>query len=312
MREKIGVVLVTIVYLTLSLITTSAHSELQDRVDSQGNVNRLDKDGTMYTYGNPNAIRQPVSIENLPYYYNETLNLINKKHKFAGIIMGSEILDLPEKGVGIRVSKWSIGKVLAPIISESELNKHIVVVKHREGDYIIYRNRLYHFELKYPLSFKIFAELAGLEKGTMANVGFVLTDPEKKELPVNIVIFAKHLQENTTIDVFASQWQLKSKYPDIKITPDSSPFGKGSIAQQIEWLEEGKQPFAGEQIFIIKDNIGYYFLLSSPKDKYNESQETFKEFLSNVKIYKMPPLKYIPDDDPEVSAFLKEKTRKKN
>ncbi len=124
-------------------------------VDSQGNRYKIDKDCTMYTYGNPNAIRQPVSIENLPYYYNETLNLIAKKHKFEGIIMGSEILDLPEGSVGIRVSKWSIGKVLTPVISESELNQKVVVVKHIEDNNIIYRNRLYNFELKYPLFFKI-------------------------------------------------------------------------------------------------------------------------------------------------------------
>jgi hypothetical protein len=263
----------------------------------------------MYTYGNPNAIRQPVSIENLPYYYNETLNLIAKKHKFEGIIMGSEILDLPEGIVGIRVSKWSIGKALAPIISESELNKHIVVVKHKEGDYIIYRNRLYNFELKHPLSFKTFAELAGLEKGTMANIGFVLTDPAKKESPINIVIFAKKLEGNTSLDNFMDSW---SKYPSGKYTPSISPFGANSIAHRVEWLEGGKIPFSGEQVFMVKDDIGYCIMLSSPKDKYNESQKTFKEFLSNVKIYKIPSLKYISDDDPEVRAFLKEKTSKKN
>jgi hypothetical protein len=271
----------------------------------------MDKDGTIYTYGDPTAARQPVSIENLPYYYNETSNLIAKKHKFEGIIMGSEILDLPEKSVGIRVSKWSIGKVLAPVIPELELNRHVVVVKHIEDNNVIYRNRLYNFELKYPLFFKTFAELAGLKEGTMANVGFVLTDPTKKELPVNIIVFAKHLKGNTSLDEFALQWPLESKYPDIKFSPISSPFGTDSKGYQIEWLEGEKTPFVGEQIFLIKEGIGYYIMFSSPKDKYNEAYKTFKEFISNIKIDKIPPLKYISDDDPEVKAFLKEKTSDK-
>jgi hypothetical protein len=310
MKEKTIIILIAFFYLTL-LLTTSVCAELQDMVDSQGNKYEIDKDGTMYTYGDPNVIRQPASIENLPYYYNETMNLIAKKYKFEGIIMGSEILDLPEKSVGIRVSKWSIGKVLAPVISESELNQKVVVVKHIEDNSIIYRNRLYDFELKYPLFFKPFAELAGLEEDTMANVGFVLTDPSKKELPINVIMFAKHLKANTSLDEFASQWSLVSKYPDIKFIPISSPFGTDSKGIDVEWLEGGKVPFAGEQIFVIKDGVGYYIMLSSPKDKYDESYKTFKEFLSNIKFAKMPPLKYIPDDDPEVKAFLKKKTSNK-
>lgn len=304
MKQKIAIVLVTFFYLTL-LLTTSVCAELQDMVDSQGNKYKIDKDGTTYTYGNPNATRQPASIDNLPYYYNETLNLIAKKYKFEGIIMGSEILDLPEKSRGIRVSKWSIGKVLAPIITETELNQKVVVVKHREEDSIVYRNRLYNFELRYPLYFKMFTELAGLENGTMANVGFVLTDIAKKEPPINIVIFAKKLESNTSLDKFVEGW---SKYPGGQYTPLTSPFDGNSIAHRVEWLEGGKIPFSGEQVFTMKDGIGYCIMLSSPRGKYNELQKTFKEFLSKVKIYKIPPLKYIPDDDPEVKAFLNEKT----
>ena len=306
MKIKAGIAFAAILYLIL--LPIASYSELQDNVDSQGNIYRVDKNGNMYTYGNPNIMRQPVSIENLPYYYNETLNLINKKHKFAGIIMGSEILDLPEKSIGIRVSKWSIGKVLAPVISESELNQKVVVVKHIEDSNIIYRNRLYNFELKYPVYFRIFAELAGLEEGTMANVGFILTDPAKEEPPVNIVIFAKKLEGNTSLNNFMESWP---KYPSGKYTPLNSPFGGNSIGHKIEWLEGGKVPFAGEQMFVIKDGIGYCIMLSSPKDKYNESQKTFKEFLSNIRIYKMSTLKYISDDDPEVKSFLKEKTSQK-
>lgn len=303
MKNKIPISVICC--LILLTVVSVAHSELKNTVDSQGNKYKIDKDGTIYTYGDPSAIRQPVLLENLPYYYNETLNLIAKKHKFEGIIMGSEILDLPENSAGIRVSKWAVGKALAPVISEAELNRHVVVVKHREGDYIVYRNRLYNFELKYPMSFKPFAELAGLEKGTMANIGFVLTDPAKKESPINIVMFAKKLEGNTSLDKFVDSW---SKYPSGKYTPSISPFGANSIAYIVEWLEVGKIPFSGEQVFVVKDDIGYCIMLSSPKDKYNESQKTFKEFLSNVKIYKMSPLRYIPDDDPEVKAFLKEKT----
>lgn len=291
------------------MAANTTYAELKDTVDSQGNKYKIDKNGTIYTYGDPSAIRQPVSLENLPYYYNETLNLIAKKHKFEGIIMGSEILDLPDDSSGIRVSKWAVGKALAQVISEAELNKHVVVVKHREGNYIIYRNRLYNFEIKYPMSFKPFAELAGLEKGTMANIGFVLSDPAEKEPPINIVIFAKRLEGDTSLDKFVEGW---SKYPNGKYTPSISPFGANSIAHRVEWLEGGKIPFSGEQIFMVKDDIGYCIMLSSPKDKYNESQKTFKEFLSNVKIYKMPPLKYITDNDPEVEAFLKKKTSDKN
>lgn len=308
MKQKI--LIVTIFSMLLLLVSTMAYCELKDMVDSQGNKYKMDKDGTIYTYGDPAAMRQPASVENLPYYFNETLNLIAKKHKFEGIIMGSEILDLPEKSVGIRVSKWSIGKTLAPVISESELNRHVVVVKHRENDYIVYRNRLYNFELKYPLYFKTFAELAGLEEGTMANVGFVLTDPAKQEVPVNIVFFAKQLRGNTSLEEFASQWPLQAKHPEIKFTPISSPLGANSKGQKVEWLEKGKIPFVGEQIFVIEDGIGYYIMLSSPRDDYNASYKIFKEFLSNIKFAKMPPLQYIPDDDPTVKAFLAEKTNK--
>ena len=309
MKARKVITLVIIFCLGLTFLTISAYSEPQDMVDSQGNKYKMDKDGTMYTYGDPNAVRQPVSIENLPYYYNETLNLIAKKHNFEAVIMGSEILDLPETSVGIRVSKWSIGKVLAPIISESKLNEKIVVVKHREGDNIIYRNRLYSFEIKYPLYFKPFAELAGVKENSMANVGFVLTNPDKQEAPVNVALFAKVLKENISLDDFARQWSLDEKYPGLKSSDISTPLGKDSKGYMIEWLENGKMPFAGEQIFKIQDGIGYYIIFSCSKDKYDAFHSAFKEFVSNIKITKLPPLQYISDDDKEVKEYLQKKTK---
>jgi hypothetical protein len=96
MNRKQLIVVWVIVVLSISIFCHCEEPELKKVVDSQGNVYSVDEKGDIYSDGVPNPSRQPASVENLTYYFNESMMLEKSGHLDDAYKMYSEILSLSE------------------------------------------------------------------------------------------------------------------------------------------------------------------------------------------------------------------------
>lgn len=94
-----------IIVLFISGFCYSEDSSLKEMVDSQGNKYSVDEKGDIYTEGIPMPGRQPASVENLAYYFNESLMLEVNGYLDEAYKMMNEILFLPETNESVKLAQ---------------------------------------------------------------------------------------------------------------------------------------------------------------------------------------------------------------
>ncbi|MEI8349876.1 MAG: hypothetical protein WCI77_06960 [Candidatus Omnitrophota bacterium] len=86
----------------------SAESRFKKVVDSQGNAYEVAENGDIYSEGAPKPGRQPASVENIDYYFNESLQLEVNGHIPEAFTMYAEILSLPEANESVKTLQRGI------------------------------------------------------------------------------------------------------------------------------------------------------------------------------------------------------------
>lgn len=108
MNRKQLIVVWVIIVLLIPVFCYSKDVGLKDRIDSQGNQYQVDEKGDIYSDGIPHPNRQPASVENLGYYFNQAGMLEANGYTDEAEKIYKEILSLPEVNESVKTAKEAI------------------------------------------------------------------------------------------------------------------------------------------------------------------------------------------------------------
>jgi hypothetical protein len=129
--------------------------------DSQGNRYKVDEKGRIFTSGQPNARRQPASAENIEYYAQYAIDMMNKGYVGPALEVFREILALPAKISRVSEVQSQIRQQYEEmrtfnIENQSlDINTLVFVVRHVEDGRVVYANEKYKYRLRFPLNWKV-------------------------------------------------------------------------------------------------------------------------------------------------------------
>ncbi|GEM_PF-3331756 len=139
--SKRTVFILLIIFSSLSGFAYSQEADLKKMVDSQGNVYAVDEENTMYTDGIPHPDRQPASVINLAYYFNQSLMLEVNGHLKEALEMYREILLLPEGEGSVANAKMGIRLRIGRLYDDNKFRGLVLdyfsVAKAADGKYEI-------------------------------------------------------------------------------------------------------------------------------------------------------------------------------
>jgi hypothetical protein len=107
MKNKLIVICAVIVFFIPSFCHSN-DTDLKDIIDSQGNKYRVDEKDDIYSDGIPHPNRQPASVENLGYYFNQAGMLEVNGYTDEAEKMYQEILSLPDDNDSVKTAKEAI------------------------------------------------------------------------------------------------------------------------------------------------------------------------------------------------------------
>lgn len=139
----------------------SGDKKYRDVQDSQGNRYKVDELGNIFTNGVPNPKRQPAAAENVNYYFNYAVDLMNKGYVAQGLEVYREILALPARDPVVveahRRARENYDGVRDFNLKNQSLDiqELVYVVRHIEDGRVIYDNERYRFRLRYPVNWRV-------------------------------------------------------------------------------------------------------------------------------------------------------------
>lgn len=196
MKEKRLFLLISSIFITFIISISNTYlkvedSDLKEMVDSQGNVYRVDEQGKIYTDGLPHPERQSATIENLSYYFNQSMALEGNGYLEEAMQMYYEILSLPKVNQSVVITRVAISARIKRLYADTSKRdlvlKYFDVRKLDEGDAIQYKNEKFKFSFRYPSSWQISKE--------------VIEDKQRKAAFISLMAPALLDNEGTVVDV---------------------------------------------------------------------------------------------------------------
>lgn len=288
-RSLSSLVFIGCVLLVICNFSEAEELNLKKVTDSQDNVYQIDSEGKIYTDGIPHPNRQPVTVENLPYYFNQSMMLEVNGYLEEAIKMYYEILSLPKVDRTVMNAREGIALRIKRLYDDNKAKDLILryfnVKKLSEGDLIQYENKKFHFAFQYPSSWSISKEVVEDKQksiGFIALVAPALLDNEGKAVDVSIGLLAEdisHLGEIQSKE-YADIWYKKiSNYT----RADSAILNGEKIKNKFTFNFMGND-YCGEEVFWVKNGIGYYMTFNAgPSSVYELTKNNFYQILNTVK-----------------------------
>jgi len=278
--------LVFIILFALASYLKAENSDLKEMVDSQGNVYRIDKEGKIYTDGIPHPNRQPASVENLEYYFNQSLLLESNGYFEETIKMYYEIMCLPKvnqsvmnarRAISLRIKRLYDDKGKRDLVME-----YFNVKKLGERNLAQYKNQKFNFTFKYPSSWKISKEIIEDKQKNVAVISLVapaVLDNEGNVVDVSLGLFAEHMSTKMQSSEYAAIWYKKmSNYT----RTDTKTLNSGGIKNRFTVNFMGRD-YYGEEVFWAKNQTGYYLTFNAgPSFLYESAKDYFSQILNSI------------------------------
>ena len=267
-------------------------SHYEDVVDSQGNRFKIDPAGNLFTNGTPNPNRQPASAENVIYYYNYAVDMMNRGYTAPALEVYREILALPVKDELVAAAQELVREAYNEVYSfrdnAEKLSDLLFVVQHVEDGRIFYENEKYHFRIQYPVNWTMENEV---RHHTEQNFAYMhlrplsFPAPDGETVSVVIALRAERLQEPKTTDEFGKYWVSQLEEEDLRndtvevlkrerISSDSK-----FLRERFEFnLEDARR--VGQDAFLVKGDFGYYLTFTATPETYQAAQDIFERFTS--------------------------------
>lgn len=281
-------ILITCILLPANHCLGAENSELKEMIDSQGNVYRVDEQGKIYTDGIPHSSRQPATVENIAYYFNQSLTLEANGFLEEAIKMYYEILCLPKVNQSVMNARHFISLRIKKLYNV-ETNKDVImkyfnVKRLGEGSLIQYVNKNFHFSFRYPSSWKISKEVMEDKQRNVAYVSLVapaLLDNEGNSVDVSMGLLAENISAKVKSSEYADKWY--KKMPSYLRT-DITVLDSGRIKNKFTVNFKGHN-YYGEEVFWVDSGIGYYLAFTAgPLFLYEITKEYFYQILNTVKL----------------------------
>lgn len=266
-----------------------------DKKDSQGNRYKVDQDGNIYTSGVPNPKRQPASAENVGYYYNHAVDLMNKGYVAQALEVYREILALPAKderaAEAQKLTRLNYDEIRNFNLKNQELDIEdlVFVVRHVEDGRVIYDNERYRFRVRYPVNWTLENEVRSDDEAGFANLSLkplAIPGPGGTKVYMGIGVHATRLREGTKLEQFRRDWTSRLEQQVSGLRRRSLQGGSGRLRDHFEFADEkadGRR-FAGEDVFIVKAEHGYYLTFTATPETYDPARDIFDRFLSDFEV----------------------------
>jgi hypothetical protein len=276
-------------------------SKYKDVKDSQGNRYKVDEDGNVFTNGIPNPRRQPASVENVVYYYNYAVDMMNKGYTAPALEVYREILALPAKNELVVRAQEEARKNYDQVRSfrdnAQKLDDLLFVVRHVEDGRVIYENEKYHFRVRYPVNWTIEDEARNLTIDPETKDGvsdsyaslflqpLPLPAPDGGKVSVAIGFHADRLRKPLSVERYRDHWvgRLRAeaergpeRLSGLKRQPQTGR--PGTLRDRFEMKMDGQQR-KGDDVFVTRGQFAYYLTFTSTPETYEAARDLFDRFL---------------------------------
>lgn len=282
-----------LIFVIFLLFTATSYlkaedSNLKEIVDSQGNVYQIDKEGKIYTGGIPHPNRQPATVENLEYYFNQSLLLESNGYIEEAIKMYYEILCLPKGNQSVVNARRAISLRIKRLYNDE--GKRDLVIKYfnvkrlGEGNMIQYINKRFNFAFKYPSSWKISKEIIEDKQKNVAFISLVapaVLDNEGNVVDISLGLLAESMVTKIQPLGYADIWY--KKMPNY-IRADIKTLSSGGIKDKFTVNFMGRD-YCGEEAFWVKNEVGYYLTFNAgPSLLYELTKDYFYQILDTIEL----------------------------
>ncbi len=271
-------------------------SHYEDVVDSQGNRYKIDPAGNVFTNGTPNPSRQPASAENVIYYYNYAIDMMNRGYTRPALEVYREILALPVKDEFVAAAQELVREAYNEVYSfrdnAEKLSNLLFVVRHVEDGRIFYENEKYHFRIQYPVNWKVDSEVRHDPEQNFAGMNLYplpLPAPDGETVTMGIGLRAERMQAPQTTNEFGKYWVSQLQEADLR-NGALEVLKRERISGEAEFLREHfefkaeDRRFVGQDAFLVRGDFGYYLTFTATPETYKAAQDIFERFTSEFEV----------------------------
>lgn len=283
---------------------------LRDVVDSQGNRYKVDEEGNIYTNGIPNVRRQPASAENVEFYYNYAIDMMNRGYTAPALELYREILALPPKNDMVVAAQKLVRANYDEVRNFNLKNQNldiqdlVFVVRHIDDGRVVYDNERYRFRVRYPVNWKVDDELRNADDQYAGLTLYPLEIPGRdgEKVTVAIGIRAEMLPDGMTLERFRQGWVARLQQADqaseklAGLKRQTRPSGPDRLRDHFEVQMESRRPvgdnevqmeprrFVGDELFVVRGRFGYYLTFTATPETYETAREIFDRFVSEFEV----------------------------
>jgi hypothetical protein len=255
-------------------------------VDKDSNRFYIDRNGKIWTSGNPEFDYKPVSIDGLDYYLNHGIELIKNHNKSEGLILLKSIMALPVKNDIVYKAQIAASKQINSLIKVEGtrykvLNEKASLLLFKVDNFINLMNDNMLYSIKAPVVIKIIStrtrqQLKYKYSGILLGYRFKKETSEDKTgysgFDLLIAIDSERFPLNiSSIKNYADDWRKRLGND----TLERSTITKNNT-QIINSYKDMYSPYySGFEVFSIKNNYGYYL-------KAITSQELFRKYKTEI------------------------------
>jgi hypothetical protein len=271
-------------------------SDYKDVVDSQGNRYKVDSLGNVFTNGTPDPNRQPASAENVIFYYNYAIDMMDRGYTAPALEVYREILALPTANEHVKEAQEKVREAYDEVYSfrdnAEKLKNLLFVVRHVEDGRVFYDNEKYRFRIRYPVNWKVENEVRHDPEQEFAGMNLYplpLPAPNGETVTVAIGLRAERLQQETAPDQYRKHWVLQLEEVDRQseqltvLLREPMPVNPKYLRDHFKFKSE-EQHFEGEDAFLVSGGHGYYVTFTATPETYEKAHDIFERFLSDFEI----------------------------
>jgi hypothetical protein len=228
---------------------TQSAGGFRDVQDSQGNRYKVDEKGRIFTDGRPSPRRQPASADNVEFYAQYAIDMMNRGYVGPALEVFREILALPARSPRVAEVQSQIRQQYDEMRAFNienqnlDINSLVFVVRHVEDGRIVYANEKYRYRLRFPLNWKVQEEVRHFSPPTtIRQIGeqwCVLVTEGERQLSCH-----PNLDGAEAARAEAEQNPIPGSYSSLFLTPLALPAPEGrtvsiAIGLRAERLAEG-------------------------------------------------------------------------
>jgi hypothetical protein len=264
-------------------------------IDKDNNRYYIDKNGKIWTSGNPEFDYKPVSIEGLDYYLTQGIELIKDHNKSEGLTLLKSIMALPVKNDIVYKAQIAASKQINHLIKTegtryNDLNEKASVLLFKDNNSVTLIKDNMQYTIKAEAFLKIIS-LRARQKPDYKYCGMLLgfrftkeAGEDKKDFSgydLLIAIDSEKFPNNIkNLEKFIDDWRKRTGND----TLERSIIRKNSTQIIYNYRDKYTPYYSGFEGFYIKNNFGYYLKAITSSELFQKYKTEIKGVIESFKI----------------------------